>query len=36
MRRRGEAGVRGLYARAVTPFAGLVIAIVVATSVLMR
>ena len=36
MRRRGEAGVRGLYARAVAPFAGLVIAIMVVTSVLMR
>ena len=36
MRSRGEAGVRGLYTRAVAPFAGLVIAIVVVTSVLMR
>jgi hypothetical protein len=36
MRRRGEAGARGLYTRAFAPFAGLVIAIVVLTSVLMR
>lgn len=36
LRWRGEAGVRGLYTRAVAPFAGLVMAIVVVTSVLMR
>ena len=35
-RRRGAAMARGLYRRAVTPYAGLVLAIVVATSVLMR
>ena len=36
LRWRGEAVARGLYTRAVPPFAGLVIAIVVVTSVLMR
>ncbi|HEX9362457.1 MAG TPA: hypothetical protein VGA47_01600 [Candidatus Dormibacteraeota bacterium] len=36
MRWRGAAGVRGLYARGVAPFAGLVLLIVVMTSVLMR
>ena len=34
--RRGAAPARGLYARAVTPYAGLVLAVVIATSVLMR
>jgi len=36
MRRRGQAGVRGLYTRAVAPFAGLVVAVMVVTAVLMR
>lgn len=36
LRKRGEAIARGLYVRGVAPFAGLVIAVVVATSVLMR
>ena len=36
VRRRGAEVARGTYARAVTPFAGLVLAIVVGTSVLMR
>jgi hypothetical protein len=36
MRWRGEAGARGLYTRAFAPFAGLVMAIVVITSVVMR
>ena len=35
-RSRGEAGTRGLYMRAVATYAGLVVAIVVVTSVLMR
>jgi hypothetical protein len=36
MRWRGAAGVRGFYARGVAPFAGVVLLIVVMTSVLMR
>ena len=36
LRRRGEAIARGLYVRGVAPFAGLVIVVVVATSILMR
>jgi hypothetical protein len=36
VRRRGAALSRGFYARAVTPYAGLVLAIVIVTSVLMR
>lgn len=36
VRRRGAALARGLYARGVTPYAGLVLAIVIATSILMR
>lgn len=36
MRRRGEAVARGLYLRGVAPFAGLVVVVVVATSILMR
>ncbi len=36
LRARGDALVRGLYVRVVTPFAGLVVLIVVVTSLLMR
>lgn len=36
VQRRGAAVARGLYSRAVTPYAGLVLLIVVATSILMR
>ena len=36
LRRRGQVVTRGLYLRAVTPYAGLVVLILVATSVLMR
>lgn len=36
VQRRGPALARGLYVRAVTPYAGLVLAIVVATSILIR
>ena len=36
LRWRGVAGARGLYMRAVAPFAGLVVVIVIGTSVLMR
>jgi hypothetical protein len=36
LHRRGEAVVRGLYIRGVTPFAGLVVVLVVATSIVMR
>jgi hypothetical protein len=36
LRRRGQVTARGLYVRAVAPFAGLVVVIVIATSVLMR
>jgi hypothetical protein len=36
LRRRGEAIARGLYVRGVAPFAGLVVVVVVATSILMR
>ena len=36
VQRRGAALARGLYARAVTPYAGLVLAIVIVTSILMR
>lgn len=36
MRRRGEEIVRGLYTRGVAPFAGVVVVVVLATSVLMR
>ena len=36
VQRRGAAVVRGTYTRAVTPFAGLVLVIVVVTSILMR
>jgi hypothetical protein len=36
VQQRGAAVVRGTYTRAVTPFAGLVLAIVVVTSILMR
>lgn len=36
LRRRGAALARGLYLRAVTPYAGLVVVIVIATSILMR
>ncbi|HKC18120.1 MAG TPA: hypothetical protein VKE27_00675, partial [Candidatus Dormibacteraeota bacterium] len=36
LRRRGEAIARGLYVRGVAPFAGLVVVVVVVTSVLMR
>jgi len=36
LRWRGVAGARGLYARAVAPFAGLVVVIVIGTSILMR
>lgn len=36
LRSRGAVGVRGLYTRGVAPFAGLVLAMVVLTSVLMR
>ena len=36
LRRRGQVVTRGLYLRAVTPYAGLVVLIVVATSILMR
>jgi hypothetical protein len=36
MRRRGVEVARGLYTRVVAPFAGLVLGIVVVTSILMR
>ena len=36
LRRRGAAPARGLYTRAITPYAVLVLAVVVATSILMR
>ena len=36
LQRRGQVLTRGLYLRAVTPYAGLVVLIVVATSILMR
>lgn len=36
LRRRGAAGVRGLYTRGVAPFAGLVAVMVVLTSILLR
>jgi hypothetical protein len=36
LRWRGAVGARGLYTRAVAPFAGLVVAIVIGTSILMR
>lgn len=36
LRRRGETIVRGLYRRVVAPYAALVVAIVIATSILMR
>jgi len=36
LRRRGAAIARGIYVRGVAPFAGLVVAVVIATSVLMR
>lgn len=36
LRWRGTAGARGLYTRGVAPFAGLVVAIVIGTSILMR
>jgi hypothetical protein len=36
LHRRGESVVRGLYVRGVAPFAGLVVVLVVATSILMR
>ena len=36
LRHRGDAIARGIYVRGVAPFAGLVVAVVIATSVLMR
>jgi hypothetical protein len=36
LRWRGAAGARGVYTRAVAPFAGLVVAIVIGTSIVMR
>jgi hypothetical protein len=36
LRWRGEAVARGIYTRGVAPFAGVVVVVVVATSVLMR
>jgi hypothetical protein len=36
LRQRGEVIARGIYVRGVAPFAGLVVAVVIATSVLMR